>query len=180
MAKTSVDVIVQRIFLVRGQKVLLDWQLAELYGVATRHLNQQVRRNRDRFPADFVLLLTHAEAESLRSQIVISKPIQAGRGGRRYLPYAFTEHGAIMAATVLNSPRAIEMSLYVVRAFVKLREVMASHKDLAKRLDELEARVVPKLDTHDQAITGLLNAIRELTDVPRKGRHGVGFTAKIE
>jgi ORF6N domain len=114
-----------RIVLVRGQKVLLDADLARLYGVATGRLNEQVKRNRERFPGDFLFRLTKHEVTALRSQIAISKPA-AGRGGRRYAPTAFTEHGAIMAATVLNSPRAVEMSLYVVRAFVRLREVLAA------------------------------------------------------
>src|SRR5262245_41972046 len=112
--------IARRIVTVRGQRVLLDADLAALYGVETRVLLQSVRRNRARFPADFMIPLGNHEVAALRSQSVISKPTQ--RGGRRYLPYAFTEHGSIMAATVLNSPRAIEVSIFVVRAFVQIRE----------------------------------------------------------
>ncbi len=123
-----------QIFLVRGQKVLLDADLAALYGVEVKALNQAVKRNPDRFPSDFVFRLTPEEDEALRSQIVTSK---SSRGGRRYAPYAFTEHGAIMAASVLNSPRAVEMSIYVVRAFLRLREMLATHKALAAKLAEL-------------------------------------------
>jgi len=156
------------ILLVRGHKVLLDADLAELYGVTTKRLNEQVRRNRERFPEDFVFQLSQEEHEALRSHFATSN---AGRGGRRYLPYVFTEHGAIMAAAVLNTPRAVEMSLYVVRTFVRLREMLASNKELARKLNELER----KLGAHDQAITGILNAIRELMrppEPPKKRRIG--------
>jgi hypothetical protein len=126
--------VASKIHVVRGQRVLLDADLAELYGVTTKRLNEQVKRNRDRFPSDFLLQLTESEVESLRSQFATLK---AGRGRhRKYMPLAFTEHGAIMAAT-----RAVEMSVYVVRAFVKLREVMASHVELARKLEALEKSV---------------------------------------
>jgi hypothetical protein len=157
--------------------VLLDSELAALYGVETRVLNQAVRRNTERFPEDFRFQLTPAEAAASRSQSVISN---SRRGGRRYAPYAFTEHGAIMAATVLNSPRAVEMSIYVVRAFVQLRELLSSNKELAKRLDQLEARIEKKLATHDEAIAAMLSAIRELMNPPAPKRRGIGFTANIE
>jgi len=119
---------------VRGHKVMLDADLAELYGVSTGRFNEQVRRNRDRFPSDFMFQLTNQEVERLRSQIAISigETKEAGRGGRRYLPLAFTEHGAIMAATILNTPQATEVSVFVVRAFVRLREMAAANKELAK------------------------------------------------
>src|SRR5207244_3980624 len=110
-----------------------------------KRLNEQVDRNRERFPSDFMFQLTAKEAEALRSQIATSK---MGRGGRRYLPYAFTEHGAIMAASVLNSERAVEMSVFVVRAFVRLREILTSNRQLASKIDELERR----LETHDTTI----------------------------
>jgi len=107
--------------------------------------------------------------------------LKPGRGQNiKFLPYAFTEHGAIMAATVLNSPRAVEMSIYVVRAFVQLRELLSSNKELAKRLDQLEARIEKKLATHDEAIAALLSAIRELMNPPAPRRRGIGFTASIE
>lgn len=143
------------ILLVRGHKVLRDADLAALYGVTTKRLNEQVRRNRARFPEDFVFQLSQEEHEALRSHFATSN---AGRGGRRYLPYVFTEHGAIMAAAVLDTPRAVEMSLYVVRTFVRLRELLASNKELARKLNELER----KLGAHDQAIASILSAIREL------------------
>lgn len=128
-----------QIHIVRGQRVLLDSDLAALYGVTTKAFNQAVRRNVERFPTDFLLQLTEFEAKSLRSQIVT---LNTGRGHNlKYLPLAFTEHGAIMAATILNSPRAVEMSVYVVRAFVKLREVLASHAELARKLETLEKSV---------------------------------------
>src|SRR5262245_32358843 len=119
---------------VRGFKVMLDKDLASLYGVSTKRLNEQVKRNRERFPPDFRFQLTDNEVGALRSQFATSKP---GRGGRRYRPFAFSEHGAIMAANVLNSPRALEVSVFVVRAFVKLREVALAHKELAAKLTEL-------------------------------------------
>ncbi len=169
--------ITRSILVLRGQRVLLDTELADLYGVTTKRFNEQVRRNRERFPADFMFQLTAEEAEALRSQIATSKT--SGRGGRRYLPYAFTEHGAIMAATVLNSPRAVEMSVYVVRAFVKLRELLVSNKELARRLDELEARIEKKLATHDQAIAAILSAIRQLMNPPPPKRRPIGFTADL-
>jgi ORF6N domain len=132
-------VVASQIRVVRGQRVLLDSDLAALYGVTTKVFNQAVRRNRDRFPADFLIQLTGPEAESSRSQFVT---LNVGRGHNvKYLPLAFTEHGAIMAATILNSPRAVEMSVYVVRAFVKLREVLASHAELARKLETLEKSV---------------------------------------
>lgn len=131
--------VASQIRIIRGQRVLLDSDLAALYGVTTKVFNQAVRRNRDRFPPDFVMQLTGPEAESSRSQTVTLK---TGRGHNvKYLPLAFTQHGAIMAATILNSPRAVEMSVYVVRAFVRLREVLASHAELARKLETLEKSV---------------------------------------
>jgi hypothetical protein len=168
--------IVSRILLLRGQKVILDADLAELYGVSTGRFNEQVRRNRDRFPSDFMFQLTNQEVERLRSQIAISigEMRLVGRGGRRYLPHAFTEHGAIMAATILNTPRAIEVSVFVVRAFVRLREMVAANKELSKKLDELERRV----SHHDEAITGIVKAIRELATPPEpKARRRIGFVS---
>lgn len=172
----STEHIARSILVLRAQRVLLDAELAALYGVTTKRLNEQVRRNRERFPADFRFQLTAAEHAALRSQIATLKP---GRGQhRKYLPYAFTEHGAIMAATVLNSPRAVEMSIYVVRAFVKLRELLASNSELARRLDELEARIEKKLATHDEAIAAMLSAIRQLMN-PAPKRRPIGFTTDL-
>jgi ORF6N domain-containing protein len=157
-----------KILVLRQHKVILDADLAELYGVAVKRLNQQVNRNRERFPSDFMFQLTAEERDSLRLQIATPNE---GRGGRRYLPYAFTEHGAIMAATVLNSQRAVEMSVFVVRAFVRLREMLASNRELAAKIDELEHR----LETHDTAIQDLLDAIKELMVPPEGPRGPMGF-----
>jgi hypothetical protein len=158
------DGIAQRIVTIRGQRLLLDFDLAALYGVQTRVLLQAVRRNRERFPRDFMIVLTNQDLAVLRSQVVISK--RRGRGGRSYSPSAFTEHGAVMAATVLRSARAIEVSIFVVRAFVQLRESLAERKELGKRLDELEVRVERRLGAHDRAISEILEAIRQLMAPP--------------
>jgi ORF6N domain len=167
-AIVPVERIESRILLIRGHKVMLDSDLAELYGVTTKRLNEQLKRNKERFPADFVFQLTVEEAKVLRSQFATSKP---GRGGRRYRPYAFTEHGAIMAATVLSSHRAIEVSVYVVRAFVKLREMLRPHKDLGRKLAELEKRI----EGHDEEIIALFEAIRQLMEPPEKPTKRIGF-----
>lgn len=158
----ATEAIANRIATLRGQRVIVDADLAALYGVPTKRLNEQVRRNAERFPDDFMFQLSDEEFESLRSQFATSNQTPSQRGGRRYAPLVFTEHGAIMAATVLNSPRAVEVSIYVVRAFVRLREVLASNKDLAVKLGELER----KLKGHDQTIVGILNAIRQLMAPP--------------
>ena len=160
-----------RILLARGQKVILDSDLAELYGVNTKRLNEQVKRNRDRFPADFMFQLSSAEAENLRSQSATSK---SARGGRRYRPYAFTEHGAIMAASVLNTPRAVEVSVYVVRAFINLRETIGTHKELARKFAELEQR----METHDEDIAALFEAIRQLMEPPETPAKRIGFLSE--
>jgi hypothetical protein len=176
-ALAPVEHITRSILVLRGHKVLLDAELAALYGVSTRRFNQQVRRNLDRFPEDFMFQLTSAEYAALMLQNATSK---SGRGGRRKLPLAFTEHGAIMAASILNSPRAVEMSVYVVRAFVQLRELLASNKELARRFAQLETRLDKKLTAHDEAITAILSAIRELMNPPQPKRRPIGFTANIE
>jgi phage regulator Rha-like protein len=165
---TSPYVVESRILVLRHQRVILDADIAELYGVPVKVLNQQIKRNHKRFPADFVFQLTFREHASLRSQFVTSKE---RRGGRRYAPYAFTEHGAIMAATVLNSERAVEMSVFVVRAFVRLREMLANNRKLAGKIDELESR----LDTHDSAIQDLIEAIKELMTPEDPPRKRIGF-----
>lgn len=170
--------IARTILILRGQRVILDADLATLYGVTTKRLNEQVKRNAERFPEDFMFQLTAEEDAALRSQIATSNG--AGRGGRRYAPYAFTEHGAIQAANVLNSPRAVEMSVYVVRAFVQLRELLSSNKELARRFAQLEARLDKKLAAHDEAIAAILSAIRQLMHPPAPKRRGIGFTADIE
>jgi hypothetical protein len=157
-----------RILFLRHQRVILDADIAELYGVPVRVLNQQVKRNQQRFPSDFVFQLTAKEHEILRSQIVISSDTH---GGRRYPPYAFTEHGAIMAATVLNSERAVQMSVFVVRAFVRLREMLSTNRRLAGKIYELENR----LDSHDSDIQDLIEAIKELMTPEEPRRVRIGF-----
>ena len=155
-----------RILVLRQHKVILDADLAELYGVSVKRLNEQVKRNRERFPSDFVFQLTAKEHDSLRSQNATSK-----RGGRRYAPYAFTEHGAIMAATVLNSERAVEMSIFVVRAFVRLREMVSNNRQIVAKLEELESR----LEKHDADIEQLIEAIKELMIPPSSSGRKIGF-----
>ena len=166
--------IVSRILLIRGQKIMLDTDLAELFDVSTKRFNEQVRRNSDRFPRDFMFRLTVQEVRNLRSQFATSRsPSEPSAwGGRRYLPHAFTEHGAIMAATILNTSRATEVSVFVVRAFVRLREMVAANMELSKKLDELERRV----SHHDAAITSIVKAIRELATPPAPpGKRRIGF-----
>ena len=166
-----VELVEPVIQIIRGEKVILDRDLARVYGVEIRTLNQAVKRNIDRFPIDFMFQLSAIEYKSLRSQIVISK-----RGGRRYLPFAFTEHGAVMAATVLNSKRAVAMSLYVVRAFVKLRETLAETKELAHKLDKLERKLTGRLDVHEKAILKLFAQIKDLLKPPPpQSRKRIGF-----
>jgi phage regulator Rha-like protein len=157
-----------RILLLRGHKVILDSDLAELYGVEVKHLNQQIKRNRKRFPEDFVFRVAQRELEILRSQIVTSSE---RHGGRRYLPLVFTEHGAIMAATVLKSKRAIQMSIFVVRAFVRMREALAANHQITVKLAELERR----LGNHDVRIQDIVQAIRQLMAPPAANRRRIGF-----
>ena len=157
-----------RILILRHQRIILDSDLAVLYGVTVKRLNEQIKRNRERFPTDFMFQLTAKEEDSLRSQIVISKK---GRGGRRYPPYAFTEHGAIMAATVLNSTQAVEMSVFVVRAFVRMREMLAKNRQLAAKINELDRR----LETHDTAIQDIIEAIKELMAPEGPSKRKIGF-----
>ena len=163
-AAVSIDL---RILILRRQRVILDTALAELYNVPVKRLNEQAKRNRKRFPADFMFQLTPRENKCLRSQFATAN---IGRGGRRSLPYAFTEHGAIMAATVLNSEQAVEMSVFVVRAFVRLREMLAANKELAARIEELEEQVV----THGGAIQEIFHIIKKLMKSPRR-RAKIGF-----
>ena len=178
-AVVPVEHITQSILVLRGHRVLLDTELARLYGVSTKRFNEQVRRNRERFPEDFMFQLTAEEQASLRSQFATLEG--GGRGQhRKYLPYAFTEHGALLAATILNSPRAVEMSVYVVRAFVKLRELLSSNRELARRFAQLETRLDKKLTEHDQQIAAILSAIRQLMHPPAPRRRPIGFTANLD
>jgi len=160
-----IEVIEQKIYLIRGHKVMLDRDLAELYGVETRVLNQAARRNIDRFPSDFMLTLTREEIRNL-SQIVISP-------GFKHAPnvFAFTEQGVAMLSSVLNSKRAVQVNIHIMRAFVKLREMISSNKDLAKKLDELEKK-------YDLQFKVVFDAIRELMAPPEPKKKKIGFIAR--
>jgi hypothetical protein len=158
------------IFLIRGEKVLTDQQLAELYQVPTKVLLQAVKRNQERFPDDFAFQLTRQELAHLRSQIVTSKK---GRGGSRYLPYVFTEQGVAMLSSVLRSKRAVQVNVAIMRAFVSLRRLLGTNETLARKLAELERQ----LEGHDAAIKSLFDAIRELMAPPVKPKREMGFHA---
>lgn len=157
------DRIEQAILMIRGQKVMLDSDLAAIYGVTTKRLNQQFRRNSERFPEDFAFELSTEEFENLRLQFATSS-----WGGRRHAPIAFTEHGAVMLASILNSPAAIETSVQVVRTFIKLRELLIAHKDLGRRLDELEAK-------YDKQFAVVFDAIRKLMTPPKQKPREMGY-----
>lgn len=173
-AKPPAEGIETRILLIRGRKVLLDADLAALYGVETRVLNQAVKRNPGRFPQDFMFRLAAKEFEHWRSQVVMSNP--GAKMGLRRAPFVFTEHGALMAATVLNSSRAVRTSLYVVRAFVRMRDFLSIHAGLARRLETHEK----KLASHDQAIAGLVSTLRSLMASPQPKRRPIGFVTPDE
>jgi phage regulator Rha-like protein len=168
------EVIEQKIFMIRGHKVMLDKEFARLYGVSIKRLNEQVRRNIKRFPEDFMFQLTKEESlmfktrsTSLRSQFATSK-----RGGRRYLPYAFTEQGVAMLSSVLHSERAIQVNIAIMRAFVKLRQILSTHKELAHQLKELEKRI----EKHDTEIQAIFEAIKQLmAPPPAKEKRLIGF-----
>ncbi len=168
MERIPIEIIEKKIYLIRNQRVMLDSDIAELYGVTTKRFNEQVKRNIERFPEDFMFKLTDEEYKILRSQFATSNIIH---GGRRYTPYVFTEHGAIMAATILNSSKAVEMSIFVVRAFVKLREITSGNKELAQKLNELEK----KYEKHDKDIKVIIDAIRQLMTPPEKTKRKIGF-----
>lgn len=160
------EVIEQKIYFIRGHKVMLDGDLAKLYGVPTKRLNEQVRRNIKRFPPDFMFQLTADEAKFLRSQ---NATLKTGRGQHlKYLPYAFTEQGVAMLSSALNSERAIEVNILIMRTFVKLREMIASHKDLVKKLDELEKK-------YDEQFQVVFEAIRQLMAPPENTNRKIGF-----
>jgi hypothetical protein len=167
--------------LIRSQRVILDADLAKVYGVTTTRLNQQVRRNAGRFPQDFAFQLTQDELAGLMLQYATSKK---GRGGRRKLPLAFSEHGAIMVASILNSPQAVQMSVFVVRAFVKMRETLAQNRQLAEKLAELEQRLTERLDIHEKVIVHILDEIKKLMEPlppPRDPRRReIGFHGRDE
>ena len=148
---------------IRGQKVILDSDLAQVYGVPTFRFNEAVKRNRNRFPPDFMFQLTVEEHRALISQIAISKP---RRGGRRTCPYAFTEHGALQAANILNSPRAVQMSVFVVRAFLKMRALLGDKRELAQELASLEKELKKRLDVHEAVIVTILQRVMDIIDPP--------------
>ena len=165
-----------RILIIRGQRVIIDADLAELYGVPTKRLNEQVKRNHERFPDDFMFVLNKVE----KDEVVANCDHLAKLKFSATLPFAFTEHGAIQAANVLNSPRAVEVGVYVVRAFVRLRELLATDKELAAKLNELERRIEHKLTSHDQAIAGLIDTIRQLMSPPEPKKRPIGFVHPSE
>jgi hypothetical protein len=170
---------------VRGERVILDSDLARVYGVPTFRFNEAVKRNQERFPSDFRFQLTQVESDHLISQIAISS---SGHGGRRKLPWAFTEHGAIMAANVLNSPQAVQMSVFVVRAFLKMRAALTDTKSLAKKLADLETDLKSRLDVHEIAIVEVLQRVMAILDPPPQpeppkremGFHTKGDTGRAE
>lgn len=161
----------EKIRILRGQKVIFDQDLARLYGVTTKRLNQQVARNKHRFPSDFAFQLTSSEMSFLRLHSATSKK---GSGGRRYLPYVFTEHGAVMVSSVLNTKIAVEMSILIARAFVELRHIASNHRELLIKFDQLER----KLAVHDQEIEKLFHTIRELMSPPAVRKSRIGFRSK--
>ena len=163
----AAETVVRRILLIRAKKIMLDTNLAELYNVPTKALNQAVRRNIERFPADFMFQLTKQE----KQEVVTNCDHLVKLKFSPTLPYAFTEHGALMLGNVLKSDRAIEISLLVVRTFVQLREILATHKDLATKLEALEI----KIGSHDQAIAGLIDAIHQMMTHPVQSKHPIGF-----
>ena len=172
-----VELIERRIYLIRGQKVMLDSDLAELYQVETFNLNKAVKRNGDRFPEDFMFQLTPEESEPLRFQFGMSKP--AGRGGRRTLPYAFTEHGVAMLSSVLKSRRAVQMNILIIRAFVKLRELVATHKELARQIGQIEAAQKQQASTQQQQASILVSVVRDIQRIKNPPlTRAIGFVAR--
>ena len=161
---------------IRGVRVMLDRDLAKIYGVPTFRFNEAIKRNRHRFPPDFMFELTRKEFDDLISQSAMSKP---GRGGRRTLPYAFTEHGALQAANVLRSQRAVQMSVFVIRAFVKMREALRGTPELARKLADLEKKLTDRLDVHEAAIVQVLREVMQILNPPaqpeRTPRRRIGF-----
>ena len=165
------EVVISKIYLVRNHKVMLDIDLAELYNVETGRLNEQVKRNLDRFPVDFMFQLTNKEWESLRSQIAISKK---GRGGRRYTPFVFTEHGVLMLSSVLNSQRAIQVNIRIMRIYTKLKGMLLTHKDILLKLEKLERRT----SKHDQNFRIVFDYLKELLNPRTKPMRRIGFKLK--
>lgn len=168
----SLPAIQQRILVVRDRHVMLDEDLAALYGVETRRLTEQVKRNLDRFPADFMFQLTKEETAALRSQTATSNP---GRGGRRYAPYVFTEQGVAMLSSVLRSKRAVAVNIAIMRAFVELRRAATSYVTIERRLEDLERETQAKLGKHDQQLDAIFQALRQLISPPPQPKRRIGF-----
>ena len=184
------DEVISQIHFIRGRKVMLDSDLARIYGVTTRRMNEQVRRNIYRFPEDFMFQLTPDEFSNLMSQFatsslqivenmedanLISQIATSSWGGRRKLPFVFTEHGALMLASILSSKAAIQASIYVVRAFVKLREILSMHQELTERITDLEKRAFEKLEEHSEQLVLVFQALRELIHQKDEPREPIGF-----
>jgi hypothetical protein len=181
---------------IRGQRVILDADLARVYGVTTTRLNEAVKRNGGRFPSDFMFQLTAQEVVNLRSQFATSSDVKRSQiatgsdednrsqvvtgsyGGRRYLPYAFTEYGAFQASNILNSPQAVQMGVFVVRVFVKMRETLIAHRELAEKLAELERSLTARLDVHDSLISGIIKELHKLANPPEPTRKQIGFQVR--
>lgn len=189
--ETNVEGIGALIRTIRGQKVILDRDLARIFGVPTFRFNEAVKRNRRRFPDDFLFQLTAEEFKSLRSQIATLNPSQIAMGSLKHRdprnpPYAFTEKGAVMAANVLNSPEAVRMSVFVVRAFVQMRDLLGSTKELARQLAALEKKLTSRLDEHESAIVEVLQRMMDILDPPplplesEEPKRRIGFNADIE
>jgi hypothetical protein len=162
----SDEIIINKIYLIRGHKVMLDSDLAELYGTETKRLNEQVNRNAERFPKDFMFRLTKEELENLKSQFATSS-----WGGRRVLPNVFTEHGVLMLSSVLNSTRAIQVNIHIMRIYSKLREMLLTHKDILLKLEQIEK----KITGHDEEIQMIFSALKELIEPPQEARKPIGF-----
>lgn len=167
----------KKIYLIRGQKIMLDSDLAEVYGVTTKRLNEQVRRNKNRFPEDFMFQFTKEEYLNFVNRSQIATGSQKHRDPK-FPPYVFTEHGAVMLASILNSPAAIEASLQVVRAFVRLRTILAEHKELAAKIEELEKKMDDKFAVQDEKIISILKIIKQFIETPATGRKQIGYINK--
>jgi hypothetical protein len=175
MVAYTTDDITTLIVTIRGKRVILDRDLAALYGIPTFRFNEAVKRNRNRFPEDFMFRLTGDEVARLTSQFAMSK---SRRGGRRTLPYAFTEHGTVMAANILRSPKAIQMSVFVVRAFIRMRQMLIEQRGLARKLSELGKELTARLDVHETAINEIFTQIKRLlspTSEPETPKKRIGF-----
>lgn len=174
LSVVPVELIERKIYLIRGYKVMLDADLADLYQVPTKRLNEAVKRNLARFPADFMFQLSKEELENWRSQIATSNP--AAKMGLRRGPYAFTEHGVAMLSSVLNSTRAVQMNILIIRAFITLREMLATHKDLARKIEDFDR----KQKEHGEQLVAVYSIVKQLIDPPAKPKRRIGFTPADE